>query len=266
MAGLSSLSSAVSGAYSAERRTRARIFAATANGSPVLSGTAVGTSGRPIPPPIVFQYFPESIDDTKQVNYQASDIPGGSLPVYQWLSSGARVISFTTFFSTDTQLLDPANPENLNVSLIERQDNLVLNGRNVDIRSYVAALRSYTFPYYNVAGDNTKSYLPAEPWSLILEIPHSGIGLAGGLSGGAIDRDRVLCKMLTCDVRYLKFFPTGLPRLASVDLSFGQIGQINNTMSFPSYTPALQNSIFPKSNAPYRGVLPYEPPNSQESR
>jgi hypothetical protein len=47
------------------------------------------------------QYFPETLTDSKAVNYQVKDIPGGSLPLYQWVSSGAREISFTAVWTTD---------------------------------------------------------------------------------------------------------------------------------------------------------------------
>lgn len=52
-----------------------------------------------------FQYFPETLSDTKAVNYSRKNIPGGSHPLYQWISGGERIISFTAHFSCDTDLV-----------------------------------------------------------------------------------------------------------------------------------------------------------------
>lgn len=49
----------------------------------------------------ILQYFPETITDNKAVNWVPKEIPGGSLPLYQWVSSGERQISFTAKFSCD---------------------------------------------------------------------------------------------------------------------------------------------------------------------
>ena len=54
-----------------------------------------------------FQYFPDTVSDTKQVNWTPREIPGGSLPIYQWVASGERLISFTAYFTADVDLENP---------------------------------------------------------------------------------------------------------------------------------------------------------------
>lgn len=112
--------------------------------------------------PLSFQYFPESISDTKGVNQQNKEIPGASLPLYQWVSSGERLISFTASFTADMDIT--TNPD-------LRQG--ALRRRNPDIRSALLWLRRFLMPSYSAS----RTFPPAK---LRLHIPNSGIGLIGG--------------------------------------------------------------------------------------
>lgn len=209
---------------------------------------------------IAFQYFPESITDTKAVNYATKDIPGGSLPLYQWTSSGERIISFQAVFTSDVDLgLDP--------SLFAQ---IVSKGhvrRNVDIRTALLWLRTYMLPTY---GQTVEVGVPLtqSPRKLDLYIPNSGIGLLGGASQNMgtlgerraalqgysvttsssdastnISADHVLCLMTQCDVTYEAFFPSGMPRIATVQLQFAQTAQAGGRVNFPRNAPQLRDLV-----------------------
>ena len=145
---------------------------------------------------LAFQYFPDTLSDTKAINYSTKDIPGASLPIYQWVSSGARVITFTAQFTTDVDLTSsPTIPLRIKAA--------GLNARNVDIRSAVVWLRGLTLPQY-VTASNLGVPITYAPNKVILNIPGSGIGIAGGDSG-IINDDSVVCLMLQCDVTWEAF-------------------------------------------------------------
>lgn len=176
-----------------------------------------------------FQYFPESISDAKNINYQQKEIPGGSLPLYQWISSGERLLTFTAHFSTDVDLRKPSvsgsSPEAQ--GLIARLQASGVKKRNPDIRSAIAWLRRYVLPTYA----NSITYAPSK---LRLSLPGSGIGVAGGsIAGSALD-DTIICVMTQCEVTYEAFFPSGLPRYVNVQLAFAQIPQMNGQVLFPA--------------------------------
>lgn len=217
MAGLASLASRV-GSFLSEKRTFAYLIELDRN-------TDVSTRVS------AFQYFPESLTDSKAVSWQAKEIPGGSLPLYQWTGSGERTISFTAQFSTDIDpfATDPqwtvAEAEALKSRL---KDNGALR-RNVDIRSAVAWLRQYMLPQYKTSGTNQQTLPPPK---LVLFLPNSGIGIAGGYTSATLS-NAVVCVMTQCEVTWDKFFPSGYPRLASVSLAFAQVPQYKGAVEFP---------------------------------
>lgn len=174
-----------------------------------------------------FQYWPASISDSKSVNWTPREVPGGSLPIYQWVSSGERLISFTAEFSCDMDLIlgDRA--------LVERIKALGLEDQNVDIRAAVAWLRQFQLPTQaTVAGGFDIARAPAR---LRLVLPGTAIGLTGGLTGeNGVDPDEISAVLLGCDVQQEGFFPSGLPRYASVGLSFGQCLNPGKTLQMPT--------------------------------
>lgn len=193
------------------------------------------------------QYFPETLTDSKSVNWQTKEIPGGSLPLYQWTSSGERSISFTAQFSADVDLL-AKQPGNLSgvvgagalLTVNERIKNAGQLRYNVDIRSAVAWLRSHLLPTYNSKGQ------AVAPSKLMLYIPYSGIGIAGGSSPVTVlNKDAIVCAMTQCEVSYEKFFPSGLPRIVSVSLGFAQLPQYRGLVNFPSNDDTMQQAFNP---------------------
>ncbi len=192
------------------------------------------------------QYFPESLNDTKAVSWQSKEVPGGSLPMYQWTGSGERTISFTAQFTTDIDFYAP----NRTADLTETQQRLRNAGQskyNIDIRSAVIWLRSHMLPTYNANGQSVA------PPKLMLYIPKSGIGLAGG-SSPLIQQnnDAIICVMTSCEVTWEKFFVSGAPRIASVSLSFAQVPQYKGQIAFPSAGDAMLNA-FKTSSAGFAG-------------
>ena len=175
-----------------------------------------------------FQYFPETISDTKQVNYQRRDVPGASLPIYQWVNSGERLISFTSVFTTDVNLSTDYHTAD---ALATRLKGVGHEDRNVDIRAAISVLRDKMLPSY--PSSTTPVQVQAPP-KLLLYLPGTGIGWAGGFNTGAPEADHsIICIMTQCDVMWESFFPNGLPRIASVQLSFAQIAQKGGRVTFP---------------------------------
>jgi hypothetical protein len=228
MAGLTSLASKLVNNGPGEKSVNAMLSEIDDDGV-IVSGTD-DQLDDPVIGPLAFQYFPESLSDTKQVNYQRKDIPGGSLPIYQWISSGERLISFTAVFTSDTTLI--SNDLSLNTDLVERHKTVATRRRNVDIRAAIAWLRRHTLPAYLVNGSEVGVPISKAPRKLCLSLKNSGIGISGGQS--FIDsEDSITCVMTQCDVTYEAFFPTGIPRIASVSLAFAQIPQIGDVVYFP---------------------------------
>jgi len=198
-----------------------------------------------------FQYFPETVNDTRATNYQTKVIPGLSHPLYQWTSSGAREITFQVIFTRDRALSDDEK-KSLNSSstsskraivtddIFNKQDlknnrDVSLSSaatfgrstdlRNVDIPSAVAWLRSFTYPEYSQDGNGQNSGTPQRPYpprKLILGLPGTRINY--GVP--SLPPSEVYCIMLGCPVTYTSFFADGTPRVARVDLSFAEIIQV----------------------------------------
>lgn len=185
-----------------------------------------------------FQYFPETLTDSKSINYQQKEIPGGSLPLYQWVASGERLLSFTAVFTCDVDYGRGVPASATSTAEVEQQvsgqealrtrlKNVGQLRRNPDLRGAVAWLRRYMVPTY----DASFTYAPNK---LRLFLPNSGIGYAGGSDGVYSNPDSIACVMTQCEVTYEAFFPSGWCRALSVSLSFAQIPQFNGGVFFPN--------------------------------
>ena len=189
--------------------------------------------------PLAFQYFPETLTDSKAINFQQKEIPGASLPLYQWVSSGERLISFTATFTADVDVIDVPDA---------REGQFAR--RNLDIRSAILWLRRFLMPRYlsvrATAGDGSpvtrsRTYPPRKAR---LYIPNSGIGLAGGgRSSADVSDDAITCVMTQCEVTYNGFFPSGLPQMVEVSLSFAQVPQLGGYVFFPGASEDVDNLV-----------------------
>lgn len=209
-----------------------------------------------------FQYFPDSIADTKAVNYQTKEVPGGSLPLYQYINSGERQITFTAMLTTDVdhlaniQLTDfdaevrggsfgdqlGQQPDVVSRRLLtERailaaQERLRAAGaqaRNPYIPAALAWLRRFTLPRY---GNDSEVGVPLTkpPRKLFLHFTGTNIEVNGGMGAHSIPGGGILCIMTQCDINYESFFPSGNPRIATVSLGFAEVPQRAGSVRFPS--------------------------------
>jgi hypothetical protein len=201
-----------------------------------------------------FQYFPESLTDGKAVNWQPKEIPGGSLPIYQYINSGERTISFTAVFTTDVdhrsfEGVAPApvgkgfvssNKETQENQYFAARERLKAAGawdRNAYIPGALAWLRRFLLPRYGESGQ-VGVPLTEPPRKLLLVIPGSGIHFNGGL-GGFSSEDSMHGIMTQCEIVYEAFFPSGNPRIATAALAFAEIPQSGGRVSFPQVTDQL---------------------------
>lgn len=184
---------------------------------------------------IAFQYWPESLSDTRPSEWNPRSIPGGSHPIYQWTHGGERQISFTTVFTRDHE---PPEVEQEHVGGIgaaigtavdavnSAASAIGLGGpevdkmRNIPIESAINWLRYFTYPYY-VEGD----LRVFEPPKCILVLPGTNLG-------HRIGEDDITCVMTTCDVTYEAFFPNGRPRIVEVSLAFSETVQKGGRVTF----------------------------------
>lgn len=200
--------------------------------------TAVGN-------PLGFQYFPETLVDSKQSNWRDINVPGGSLPLYQWSGSGERTISFEAVFTADVDVVGSDESE-----LRSRLDGAGHGRRNPDIRTALVWLRRFMMPrYQSINTMQSGAPLTKPPRKLQLHMPGSGIGAAhGGLSGVHDGIDWITVIMRQCDVLWQHFFPSGQPHIVSVQLSFAQIAQTGSSVAFPSVTEELDKLVFGERN------------------
>lgn len=182
------------------------------------------------------QYFPETISDSKEVNWSPKEVPGGSLPLYQWISSGARTLSFTAVFTTDVDFsLEAKKLLDLSVDLRSKLKSDGELNRNVDIRAAVLWLRRFMMPRYGKPDGVTPGPLTNAPRKLQIFMPGTGIGLAGGCSPTMHSGpDFITAIMTACEVEWVQFFPSGMPRIATVSLAFAQIVQFRGVVQFPA--------------------------------
>ena len=182
------------------------------------SSPGIGTRGA-----IAFQYWPESVQDSRPSEWGSRNIPGGSHPLKQWTNGGDRTVSFTAIFTTDTDPGDEFFEGWLGLSPYESVGDIPLNGlelgtRDVDLRAVVSWLRWYTYPYYDSGG------VAYEPAKCLLVMPQTKLGHDG--------TDYIVAVMTTCDVTYEEWFPSGFPRIIEVNLEFSESVQEGTRVRF----------------------------------
>lgn len=183
-----------------------------------------------------FQYFPESISDSKGVNYATKNIPGGSHPLYQFINGTDRTISFTAIFTSDE---DPASPDllsalqgglELNVQDVtkmlqprlpnQQTTQTGITKHNAPVESAVVWLRSLMYPRYSEDFSNIPLSAPKPPPVIRLYLPNSGVH--GTTQKGQLVLDSVDCLMTQCDVVYDAFYRNGKQRITTVSLTFNE--------------------------------------------
>lgn len=177
------------------------------------NGPTEGTPGNPASEQIfTFQFWPETLTDSKATEYTEKMVPGGSHPLYQFIRGGARTLSFTAIFTSEL------NPEQL-----EEFSSTQASQYSVDINAAVWSLRRFIYPSYGT------SDLKAFPPEFIqLKLPNTAIG--GYDQNGPVDIMDAI--MLRCDVEYRSWFQDGTPRFATIDLEFAE--QVQGNPSEPA--------------------------------
>lgn len=160
------------------------------------------------------QYFPESLSDSRAVNYETKEIPGGSHPLYQWVSGGERQLSFTAVFTQENRL---GTRDPLLGAFITPDKH------SVDIQAAISWLRQFTYPSYGAGG------LASPPLRVRLTFPAMGLGRT---PDGSLVSDSLMTIMTGCDVEYMQWWPDGTPKYATVSLGFSEIVQDPRSVRF----------------------------------
>ena len=189
---------------------------------PITAGIAEfnSTSHREAPGTLqAFQYFPETITDTKAADWVRKNVPGGSHPILSFINGGERTISFTCIFTQEE------NPEELSLigSLLTGKFELFKGSGRKDteknISSAISYLRAFTYPDY-VQG------VSKPPPFAIVYLPNSGIVSQQGFENSIVGA------MIQCDITYEKFHRNGSPRFVSMQLSFVETVQTSANWKF----------------------------------
>lgn len=168
-----------------------------------------------------FQFWPESIQDSIEMGWQFKDIPGASHALAQWASNNGRTISFEVRLhrfmkpvKARTQWEKALDPAELTGPGQEYLKDLRLH--NVDIEAEVRYLRAYCYPSYR-KDPQTGTTMTYPPPIACLCVPGLNLNEAGG--------NTIFAVMTGCDVTYNLLFANGVPRNATVALTFKQIVQ-----------------------------------------
>lgn len=193
-----------------------------------LGNEDLGTKAR-------LQYFPETLSDTRSPEWEPQPVPGGSHPIYNWVTGGERLISFTAAFTQERRLRNPlaatsageqatgqARLQTLAFPPSGGVGTVLADKWSVDVASAIAWLRQFTYPTYGADGQ------AFPPRRVKLVAPNSILGAANFLS------DAVLCIMQGCDVDYQQWWPDGTPKYALVSLSFAEVVQSPANVAFQS--------------------------------
>lgn len=178
-----------------------------------------------------FQYWPETITDSRSVEYQQKNAVGSSHPIYQWTHGSPRSIRFDAVFVNE----DNDKPQDALTNIGATVSSIVRNplagtvgllakkkqGNSVDVGGAIAWLRSKTYPSYT-------DHHVIPPPKLLLWAENSGLTSFIGTH----ELDVLPCVMTSCDVTYEGFFKDGSPRVATVSLMFDEIIQIGNQWKY----------------------------------
>ncbi len=187
----------------------------------VLRGTlSIGEKMRTLESLIfTFQYYPVSLSEYITVEYDETIVPGGSHPIYQWVSTGEHTITMTVYLARDTvQVLVGRAGRKLEVKDMSVEEKLF----NIDVADAINALKFLAYPTYSNLTTIAFNLNGIAPPVCRLILPNSKLG------GDKKDGIFVILKNL--NIEYLAFFPDGTPRIATADLDFLEI--INTPIGF----------------------------------
>lgn len=200
-----------------------------------------------------FQYFPETISDTKSPEWVRKHVPGGSHPIVTFLNGGERILSFSAVFTQDK------NPEPLGLLQAALTGSFDLSLETIfgetprkdtcDIASAIAYLRKFTYPDY------AQGVATPPPFAIVY-LPNSGI-----IGQAQLALDSICGAMIQCDVVYEKFHRDGSARIAVVNLSFVEVVQVGENWRFVGRSD-LADVLLAQGRKPYsRSVVAATPKN-----
>jgi hypothetical protein len=140
--------------------------------------------------PLFFQFFPETISDDRQVDFNEQSLPFLTNPIPTFVSASPRTVGFTLQFAQELWI--PTGTAN--------RTTMRWTKHNFDVGIAVQAVRSLAYPIIGFI-----------PQPLLLTLPGTRIG---------IDGDSIFCLLKGYSTQYEAFFPDGQPRLASMSLTF----------------------------------------------
>jgi hypothetical protein len=183
-----------------------------------------------------FQYYPEKISDSKSVEYTSKSIPGGSHPIYTFISGGERTISFDAIF---------VNDEGPPLSVLEGGLRIATwkpRKEVQDVAGGIKWLRYCLYPTY-------KNGVAKAPPLVILYLPESGI------IGDGNKKNSVIGILTRADVTYESFYRNGTPRLAVVSCEIKEVVQTQKKWQFTDgntiNVPHLPTTDYPKLKGVY---------------
>lgn len=150
--------------------------------------------------PVLFQYFPENVQDQRDNNVEYIKPPGVSLPVPTLSSASARNISMTLTFARERW------PGRQQVPATDQWDKY-----NFDVAASLQAIRRYTYPI-GTSVFGLKGGITPQPF--VLTLPGTRIG---------IDSDSIAAILTSYNIDYVAHFPDGMPRLARISLGITEI-------------------------------------------
>lgn len=201
--------------------------AATSDPSAVKSAaTAAAKNGANGGTVFVFQYWPSQTQDSYEVEYATKMIPGGSHPLYQWVSGSGRNLSFEAVFTAEVEDTNPT----VGITALTPSARYTVN-----VAGAISKLKSYQLPSYKAQGVDP-------PQRLRLVFPNTGIG-------GNVDD--ILCFLKSARVTRESHFPSGVIRVATVALEFIETVQSPTTGGTGSAIQFIDRSSFqpPKADS-----------------
>lgn len=199
-----------------------------------------GTILKDTTPEGIFLLNPSSMEEAKSANWVQQSVPGQSDPVYQWVSSGARTLTFEALVTADTSDFTVAESK-LN-SKIAKPKNVVeavasfavklfkvqvppprgtTAAKNIEvlnISDHLDYYRSLMYPEYT-NGTNGPGRLKASPPLLVLL---AGSGIARMQYGTKITTKHDIWVMTDLRIRITKQLPNLAPLEAVVTFTLAQ--------------------------------------------
>jgi hypothetical protein len=203
--------------------------------APVRAGMAFWDAAKGIELPggfQSFQYFPEKIIDNRSAEYASKIVPGGSHPIYTFISGGERSISFDAIFT---------NENSINSSTTFKEQPY-----SIDIPQALRWVRTATYPTITTGG------ISQAPPLVVVYFPNSGIGgseVSEDIKGASsnlgfntvvlsdslsVTGSKIIGIMSSANIIYEAFHRDGTPRIVTVSIEIKEVVQTKKDWRFVS--------------------------------